>query len=376
MPWSECDRMSLREEFVILASRGGTNVSEVCRRYGVSRKTGYKWLRRYESEGRGGLVDRSREPVSKPKQTASEMEQRIVEVRTENPTWGGRKIRRVLLDRGVSGVPVASTIVEILRRRGLIDAEASLQSKPVTRFEHAEPNELWQMDFKGHFALLKGGRCHPLTVLDDHSRFVLALRACGNERGETVRQELIVVFRRYGVPRAMVMDNGSPWGSDQQHQHTPLGAWLMEQGIRVTHGRPYHPQTQGKAERFHRTLNAELLRGREFANLPETQLRFDPWREKYNNERPHEALDLAVPSSRYRVSVRSFVETPEAWDYGPGAVTRSVQNRGLISFRGREFGVGKAFHGRRVGLRPLDADGVYGVYFCRTCIRKIDLKDE
>jgi transposase-like protein len=194
MPWSECDRMSLREEFVMLASREGTEMSELCRRFGVSRKTGYKWRKRYERERRVGLADRSREPKSKPTQTAKEMEARVVEVRAAHRSWGGRKIRRWLLDRGVDQVPAASTITEILRRHDLIEEEASLRAKPLIRFEHAEANDLWQMDFKGHFPMTRGGRCHPLTVLDDHSRFALALRACRNERGETVRQELTRIF--------------------------------------------------------------------------------------------------------------------------------------------------------------------------------------
>ena len=375
MPWSERDRMSLREEFVRLASNEGTEMSELCRRFGISRKTGYKWRKRYQQEGCGGLADRSREPKSKPTQTPLEMEERIVEVRAAHRAWGGRKIRRWLVDRGVEQVPAASTITEVLRRHDQIDEEASQRAKPMIRFEHAEPNDLWQMDFKGHFPMTGGGRCHPLTVLDDHSRFALALRACGNERGEMVRRELTRIFRLYGLPRGMLMDNGSPWGCNEPHGHTPLGVWLMEQGIRVTHGRPYHPQTQGKDERFHRTLKAELLQGREFANLVETQGQFDPWREMYNNERPHEALDLSVPVSRYRVSARSFVEQPEAWDYGPGAETRSVQDKGYISYQGFKIVVGKSFRGRRVGLRPLDADGKYEVYFCQTCVCEIDLRE-
>jgi len=303
------------------------------------------------------------------------MEQRVLDVRSAHPAWGGRKIRRWLHDRGHQRVPVASTITEILRRHGLIDEEASRQARAMTRFEHPEANDLWQMDFKGHFAMAQGGRCHPLTVLDDHSRFSVALRACEDERGETVRGELTKVFRCYGLPRVMLMDNGSPWGSDEQHRHTPLTVWLMEQGIRVTHGRPDHPQTQGKDERFHRTLKAELLRGREFADLVEAQERFDPWRDTYNTERPHEALSLGVPASRYHMSPRRYVESPSEWDYGPGAVTRSVQEKGYINYRGAIYRVGKAFRGRRVGLRPLDADGVYGVYFCQTHVCEIDLRE-
>jgi transposase InsO family protein len=303
------------------------------------------------------------------------MEEAVLGVRDEHPCWGGRKIRRRLVNLGKEGVPSASTITEILRRHGRIEKEASRRAAPGRRFEHARPNDLWQMDFKGHFGLTAGGRCHPLTVLDDHSRFALALHACGNEQGSTVQVVLTAVFRRYGLPWAMLMDNGSPWGNDEVHRHTPLTVWLMEQGIRISHGRPYHPQTQGKDERFHRTLEAELLRGREFSDLEDCQVHFDPWREMYNTERPHEALELAVPASRYQVSPRRFVETPVEWDYGPAAVTRKVYDQGCISFRGREHKVGRAFQGRRVGLRPLDQDGRFGVYFCRTKIHEIDLRE-
>jgi transposase InsO family protein len=375
MPWRECDQMSLREEFVIMGSAAGANVAELCRRFGVSRKTGYKWLSRFRSGGREALADRSRRPESSPTRTACKLEQRIVNVRRDHPAWGGRKIARWLRNHGQHNVPAASTISEILRRHGLIDEEASRKAQPLIRFEHAEPNDLWQMDFKGHFGLIGGGRCHPLTVLDDHSRFSIALRACGNERAVTVREELTRVFRCYGLPRAMLMDNGPPWGRDEQHRHTPLTVWLMEQGIRVTHGRPYHPQTQGKDERFHRTLKAELLQGREFIDLSDTQQHFEPWRAMYNTERPHEALELAVPISRYQASPRPLVESPAAWDYGPGAETRRVCINGTISFHGRTFKVGKAFRGRRVGLRPLDPDGVHGISFCQTQICQIDLRE-
>lgn len=255
------------------------------------------------------------------------MEEAVLKLRDCHPVWGGRKIRRRLQDLGEDPVPAASTITEILHRHGRIDAEASRKAGAMQRFEHEAPNDLWQMDFKGHFGLRGGGRCHPLTVLDDHSRFSLGLRSCGNERSETVRGELILIFQRYGLPRAMLMDNGSPWGSDADHRHTLLTVWLMEQGIRVTHSRPYHPQTQGKDERFHRTLKAELLQGREFADLSDCQGHFDPWRDVYNTQRPHEALGLAVPASRYALSSRAFVEQPQPWDYGPGAVSEGVYAR-------------------------------------------------
>jgi len=173
------------------------------------------------------------------------------------PRLGGRKIRRRLQDLRHQAVPSASTITAILHRNGRIEGAASAGHKPFERFERVAPNELWQMDYKGHFATA-AGRCHPLTVVDDHSRYAVGLRACSDERAGTVRAELTAIFRCYGLPERMLMDNGSPWGSsDGEHRHTGLSLWLLELGVAVSHGRPHHPQTQGKDERFHRTLMAE-----------------------------------------------------------------------------------------------------------------------
>ena len=271
-------------------------------------------------------------------------------------------------------VPAASTITEILRRHGRLSPSCR-EVRDFVRFEHAEPNDLWQMDFKGHFALRRGGRCHPLTVLDDHSRYSLGLRALGCERGDQVRQELIQIFRCVGLPRAMLMDNGSPWG-DMDGAQTRWTIWLIRQGIRVTHGRAYHPQTQGKEERFHRTLNVELLQGREFLDLSECQQRFDAWREIYNQKRPHESLGLAVPAARYQPSVREYREHPPLWDYGSEVEVRKVDSRGALSFRNRTFQIGKAYVGERVGLKPETRDGTWSVWFCRTRIREIDFRTD
>jgi hypothetical protein len=229
------------------------------------------------------------------------------------------------------------------------------------------------MDFKGHFGLGDGTRCHPLTVLDDHSRFNLGLRACDNERGETVQSELTSIFRCYGLPRMMLMDNGSPWGGDEAWGVTPLTVWLLRQGIAVTHGRPYHPETQGKEERFHRTFQVEVVRRGEFRNLADCQPRFDPWRETYNFERPHEALNLAVPASRYRPSERTFRETPPPLEYAPDYQVRKVQAEGWFSFRGRQFRIAKAFRGQPIGLRPTTVDGRWDVLFDTVVRGWIDL---
>jgi transposase-like protein len=197
MPWREISAVDLREEFVVLARADGANVRELCRRFGVSPTTGYKWLERHRGEGRDGLLDRSRRPQMSPERTAAAMEERILRLRDKNPAWGGRKLRRRLVELGERVPPSASTITEILRRHGRLDADQAAKHRAFIRFEHAAPNDLWQMDFKGHFAMRRG-RCHPLTVLDDHSRFAVGLDACGDERATTVETRLTAIFRRYG----------------------------------------------------------------------------------------------------------------------------------------------------------------------------------
>jgi transposase InsO family protein len=297
----------------------------------------------------------------------------LAERAASNEAWGGRKIGRVLRDRGAEGVPAPSTITAILRRHGRLEAGAAGHPGPLQRFERATPNELWQMDFKGHFAL-HAGRCHPLTALDDCSRFDLVLAACGDEQAATVRGVLEDAFRRYGLPLAMLMDWGSPWGDSGGEPLTGLAVWLMRLGVRVLHGRPRHPQTQGKQERFHRTLAAEALAGRSFRDLAECQRAFDAFRQRYNHERPHEALGLETPAQRYRASLRPFPDALPPIDYPPGDAVRKVDGEGHVSFRNRRFRVGKGLRGQPVALRPTDDDGRYAVFFCSHRVREIDLR--
>ena len=376
MPWKECCRMSVRAEFVSLALVEGANVRELCSRFGVSPKTGYKWIGRHRAAGGAGLADRSRRPQGSPWLTSEEMTELVVSQRREHPAWGGRKLKRRLEDLGYSGVPSASTITAILRRKNLLNAPGADEPRASQRFEHEFPNDLWQMDFKGHFPLTRGGRCHPLTVLDDHSRYSLGLRACENEQRETVQGVLQDLFRRYGMPRRMLMDNGSPWGNAEDQPWTMLTVWLLRLGVQVTHGRAYHPQTQGKEERFHRTLKAEVLRGRSFRDVPDCQRAFDPWRWMYNHERPHEALGLAVPASRYRVSGRSFPESLAMVEYEPGMLVRKVdQTDGRIGFQGRSVRIGKAFSGQPVGLLATERAGIYTVHYCEQSLGELNLRD-
>jgi transposase InsO family protein len=374
MAWRELSAMQWREEFVKLALVPGANKGELCRRFGISRSNGHKWLRRYLAEGRAGLAERSRRPHRSPTLTAPAVEAEVLRLREKsNNAWGGRKIAVVMRRESQVEVPAASTITEILRRHGKLVERAHEHPGPHQRFEHEQPNDLWQMDFKGYFAI-KGGRCHPLTVLDDHSRYSLGLEACRNEQDGTARECLERVFRRYGLPLRMLMDNGSPWGDSGGRPFTSFTIWLMRLGVGVIHGRPYHPQTQGKDERFHRTLKAEVLAGRSFADLEACQRAFDTWRHVYNHERPHQALSYATPSERYRPSSRSFPQQLPTIEYGPDDTVRKADQEGDIAFKTRRIRLGRAFRGMPIGLRPADQDGVFSVHFCATQIGTIDLR--
>ena len=252
MPWREVSVMEQRREFVRLAMQEGANRRELCRRFGIHPDTGYKWLSRWQADQ--DLADRSRRPHSSPQRTDREIEKRILAVRDAHPAWGARKIVRCLELENQSS-PTFSTVHEILRRSDRIKAPLG---GPVAsqRFEMLAPNLLWQMDFKGWVRLGNDAQCHPLTVVDDHSRYDLCLQACADQRGDTVRSRLELTFRRYGLPEAFFVDNGTPWGDPSGERWTRFSVWLLKLGINVIHSRPYHPQSRGKNERFHRTLKA------------------------------------------------------------------------------------------------------------------------
>jgi transposase InsO family protein len=363
MAWKAQDLMSLRQEFVDRAGGEGVNFRALCREYRISPKTGYKWLGRYRNAGPEGLSERSRRPRATPRRTPPEMEALVLAARTDHPAWGGRKLAAYLRNRGHEGVPSPSTVTAILRRHGRIAPRKRGASAPGGRFARDQPNELWQMDFKGHFPLDGGGRCHALTVLDDHSRFLIGVWACADEREGTVRACLEDAFRRFGLPQRVLCDNGSPWGDAADSPHTVLTVWLLRLGVRVTHGRPGHPQTQGKDERLHRTLGEELLSRRSFGGLSDCQSALDHWRGSYNEERPHEALEDRPPASRYHPSPEPFPEELPPLRYREGDLIRKVDASGKISLRGRAYRVGRGFRGEPVALRPTGDPARIGVYY-------------
>ena len=370
MPWREVSVMEQRREFVRLAMQEGANRRELCRRFGIHPETGYKWLARWQAGQ--DVADQSRRPHGSPRRTRSAIEQRVVEVRDAHPAWGARKIARCLEREGLSP-PAVSTVHQILRRSDRIKAPLG-GGVASQRFEMPAPNLLWQMDFKGWIRLGNDAQCHPLTVVDDHSRYDLCLQACADQRGDPVRERLERTFRHYGLPEAFFVDNGTPWGDPSGERWTRFEVWLLKLGIAVIHSRPYHPQSRGKNERFHRTLNAEVFALRRFRDLAETQRAFDAWREVYNFERPHEALDQQVPASRYRPSKRPMPERLPESGYDSHEIVRTVPaTKAYISFKGKSWKVPQAFRGERLAIRPTSDDGKYGVFFAAHQVATIDL---
>ena len=273
MPWKEKTVMEQRKEFIEQAAEC-TNFSALCREYGISRKTGYKWLNRFREDG--SVSDRSRRPKHPHAKTAPVIEAAVLAMREENPSWGGRTIHAVLEADGIKGLPSAKTCSNILKRNGCIKPEESLKHRAYQRFEREQCNSLWQTDFKGDFGLLDGSRCYPLDILDDHSRFCIRTEPKNSATG--VKESFIQAFQEYGLPDAILSDHGSQFAGFKGG-YTHFERWLMDLDILPIHGRIMHPQTQGKIERFHRTMKAELLR-EPFLDLKDAKKHFARWRWK------------------------------------------------------------------------------------------------
>lgn len=375
MVWQAHSVEERRQDFVRLAQQHTIPFRQLCARFGISPPTGYKWVKRAELGGAAWAQDQSRRPTNSPRQTTPQIEARVVELRQQYPSWGGRKLHQLLVQEGRTPVPAPSTITNILHRHDLIPAGATAQRQRTQFFERPAPNELWQMDFMGHLAMgTAGQRLHLLTLLDDHSRYALGTWACANERLGTVQSHLRQVFRQLGLPLALLSDNGPPWGNSGNGGITALDAWLIRLGIQVIHGRPYHPQTQGKIERLHATIRTEVIQQRVFADLVQAQRAVDAWRTRYNTIRPHAALDMATPSSRYHVSQRPFPEELPPIEYAAGDQVLKVRSQGSIVVQGQSIFIGSGLAGHPIALRPTATDGVLAVYFCHQQIRTIDLQ--
>lgn len=374
MGWSAETVATQRLEFCRLAGSGSeVSFSELCRRFGISRKTGYKWFNIYVADGPEALGDRRRVPMSSPSRTSDAMETKVCDLREKHPAWGGRKIKRRLLDLGHVGVPAASTITDILRRHDLI-GPAESQAGGYTSFQADAPNDLWQMDFKGWFDT-GTGRCDPFDVLDDHSRFNLMLRAGADQQRGTVVAALSDTFATFGMPKRILCDNGPPWGNTQSgFRWTELTVWLLDLGVGVSHSRPMHPQTLGKDERFHRTMGLEVISTKSaWDSHQQVQEAFDRWRVVYNQQRPHDSLDGDVPASRYQPSPISMPRHIEPADYPDGYQVRTVNSAARINFKTRRFKIGKPFIGRHIGIVPTTDDGIYTAVYRHQTIRTINL---
>ncbi len=370
MPWEERNVFEQRCD-LIAAIEEGSSIAAAAREAGVSRKTAAKWWRRHLADGEAGLVDRSRARLSRPEwETPPAMVQLVCSVRDRFPTWGGRKIRALLLREGHSGVPAASTITEILKREGRVRAPVRPQ-RDYVRFEAAAPNDLWQMDFKGHFRVTAGGHCYPFTVIDDHSRYLVGLTACANNRKDTVKAHLIDTFRTVGLPEVILCDYGPPWGYGPVSHYTQLVAWLITLDIEVIHGRPHHPQTRGKNERVHRTLDEDVLRRPEpWDRITDVQAAFDQWRPIYNHYRPHQGIGMAVPADRYQPSPRTYPETIPPPEYPNPRNVRRVDPNGRTNWKGNILTVGHGFERQPVYIDELP-DGTIQIYYYQTNVKTI-----
>ncbi len=369
MPWRETDLKTERIRFIVQAERTGRNMTALCRQFGISRKTGYKWLRRFRQAGNlDGLDDLSRRPHHSPHQTSESIEEKVEALRLKRG-WGGKKLRVVLAREGIQ--LAASTIDRIIQRRGLT-REVGRGRTATKRFERAHANELWQMDFKGEYPLRENGHCYPLSVLDDHSRYNVGLFALGSKRLPGVQHSLIDCFERCGLPEAMLMDRGTPWWSTTNgYGLTKLSVFLIKQGIDLIYGSPYHPQTQGKVERFHRTLHEAI----NYLGKPDTlkgfSAAFASISQTYNEERPHESLGMQVPAQRYSLSPRAYRPSPKPWIYPTGAQVHRLNSAGCLTYQDRRYFVCEALANEEVWCQSF-ADRIL-VTFRHMYIREINL---
>lgn len=365
MAWRTSNVQEQRMRFVVAASRQEKSLTELCAEFEISRPTGYEWLKRYQAQGIAGMQEESRRPHHSPAKTCTGLEQRVVELRRQRPDWGARKIRHLLLREGVD-LP-ASTIHRIFLRQQLV-RDWDRQPMALQRFERPQPNQLWQMDFKGP----KGWdqAVGPLSVLDDHSRYALALENTGSTQAQGVQAVLERVFRESGVPEEMLMDHGTPWFNTQGRMGwSQFTVWLMDQDVSLRFSGYRHPQTQGKVERFHRSLTAALLR-RGTPPDSERQSWLNQFRQEYNCLRPHEALQMKTPEQVWHRSPRPFRESRPRWEYPAGSEVKEVERNGQLRLHRHGHYITKALAGREVGL--LEVEHRILVYYRRTLICELD----
>lgn len=346
MPWKEKTVEDLRKEFSE-AAESCTNFSSLCREFGITRATGYKWVKRFENNE--DLSNRSKRPIITPSKTSEEIENKIIETRNKYPGWGARKIKRTLENEGTM-LPCEKTVNNILKRYGCISKEESLKRKPYTRFEKERCNEMWQTDFKGEFKMQNGSYCFPLDIIDDHSRYILKLKA-----SERMSNLVLSVFREafyeYGMPDSVLSDNG-PQFSGLRKGYTQLEKWLMNHDVSPIHGRFKHPQTQGKIERFHKSMKDEVLKFYTPKDIQDAEHVLSEWRDCYNNKRPHEALGLMCPADVYVPSQREYCDTVEKYEHGGNYHVIKVNSWGYVRFNRWQSFLSETMIGEYIEFRP------------------------
>lgn len=347
MPWESKTVEKLREEFV-LASKNSKNFSSLCREFGITRKTGYKWIAR-ANQGEA-LCDQSKSPKRIGNKTSSEIEQAILAVRKENPGWGATTIRKVLENAGQRDLPCARTVNNILNRHGCIEKEESAKRHKYIRFQKEHCNEMWQADFKGDFGLSNGDRCYPLDIIDDSTRYLIKIVPCTSTRNVVI-PAFESAFYEYGLPESVLTDNGAQFAGFKQG-YTQFEKWLMCHDVLPVHCRVKHPQTQGKIERFHRTLNEELIKRYTFADIEEANEIMQEWRTKYNEIRPHEALGMQTPSDVYRKSHREYNEKVRNYDYSGEYPIVKVNCKGYLSLDYQRMYFSETMAGEYLEIRP------------------------
>jgi putative transposase len=366
MSWKVSDAMSERIKFIGLLQSGQRTVSGLCQEFGISRKTAYKWLERFEQEGAEGLRERSRAPHHRPRQTSPEIQEILLGARRRHPSWGPKKLKAWLEDQHEElAWPAPSTIGDLLKREGLVRRRRSrtrfLQPPAPWRNEVSEPNQEWDADFKGQFRLGSGAYCYPLTITEAFSRYLLEVRALEGTGGSGARPIFERAFRTYGMPQTLRTDNGVPFAGTGLGRLSKLSVWWLKLGIRLVRSRPSHPEDNGRHERMHRTLKAETTRPPERTFVSQ-QRRFDAFRKEYNQERPHEALGQRPPARVFRTSPRPYPQSIPPVEYPSHYEVRKVSGPGLISWRIQNVFVGESLVGEYVGLVEMD-DGLWKVYF-------------
>jgi transposase InsO family protein len=361
--------MEQRVEFALKALRSG-NFREVCQEYGISTKTGYKWRERFLSKGLEGMMEGSRRPQSSPQQLAEGVVCEIVRLKLAHRRWGPRKIRELYL-REHGQAASESSFKRVLEGAGLTEPRKRRKASEAGRLSSGRvaqaANEVWTVDFKGWWYEPGGRRCEPLTVRDEHSRFLLELRAMENARTQTVQQRFERLFERHGLPQAIRSDNGVPFASHKAvHGLSRLSAWWVALGIDLERGRPGHPQDNGAHERLHRDISVELqCLGQEVS-----QEALDLWRHEFNYERPHEALGMRCPAQLYQASSRKYTGSPQELIY-PAMAMRNVKTSGYISWQGQEFFISNSLAGWTVGLK-ITPQALIEVWFARLLLGWID----